>query len=205
MTLATTVIDSADWSLAIPIATAPGETIDFSGTLLTIALTPILGGEPIATADSTAGTLTFVPAAGLVPAYFALDLRVKDRTWRVSRITKVMGDILRHPDPAFPLYIEWLGRVSLTVRPGSNSSGIALPSMAPVLTDAQPYDGRIVATPMLVGPQGAQGPQGIPGSVEDQAWAPRSSPKPVHPLPGSSHTSSVAAPSSPSTRPRART
>lgn len=157
MTLTTSVIDSADWHLAVPLAAQPGEIVDFSGTLLTIALTPILGGEPIATADSDAGTLVFVPAAGNVPAYFALDLRVKDRTWRVGRPTKVVGDILRHPDPAFPLYIEWLGRVSLTVLPGSNSAGIGAPAFAPVLTDAQPYDARIVATPMLIGPQGASG------------------------------------------------
>lgn len=154
MTLRTAVIDVADWHLAIPLKATSG-TLDFSDTLLTIALTPILGGDPIATANSEAGTLTFVPAAGLVPAYFALDLRVKDRTLRVGRPTHVVGDVLRHPDPLMPLYVEWVGRVSLTVLPGSNSTGIATPAFAPVLTDAQPYDARILTAPMVVGPQGA--------------------------------------------------
>ncbi|KAB1079401.1 hypothetical protein [Methylobacterium soli] len=154
MTLRTSVIDTADWRLAIPLQ-APGDPLDFSGTLLTIALTPILGGPPIATADSEAGTLAFMPASGAIPAYFALDLRVKDRTWRISAPTDVVGDVLRHPDPAFPAYIEWLGRVRLKVLPGSNSSGIAAAAgFSPVLIDAQPYDGRIVTAPMAFGPQG---------------------------------------------------
>ena len=41
--LSVAVIASTDWALAIPVTTAPGETVDVSGTLLTIALTPILG------------------------------------------------------------------------------------------------------------------------------------------------------------------
>lgn len=163
--LSTAVIDTSNWHLAIPLQTT-GDSVDFSGTLLTIALTPILGGTPIATADSEAGTLTFVLAAGLVPAYSALDLRVKDRTWRVGRPTHVVGDILRRPDRMMPLHVEWLGRISLTVQPGSSSTGIAAASQAPVLINAQPYDGRIVAAPMLAG---LQGPSGLPPIPSDAA------------------------------------
>jgi hypothetical protein len=52
-----------------------------------------------------------------------------------------------------PERIEWLGRIEFFVEPGSNSSGIATPARAPVLSSGQPYDGRIVTAPMIVGPQ----------------------------------------------------
>jgi hypothetical protein len=50
--------------------------------------------------------------------------------------------------------VEWLGRIELLVLPGSSSEAIALAAQSPVLLDAQPYDGRIVTVPMLIGPQG---------------------------------------------------
>lgn len=156
MSTRTAVIDTADWVLAVPLE-ASGNPLNFSGTSLSIALTPIFGGPPIARAQSADGSLTFVPATADTLAYFAINLRVKDRTWRVARQTAVDGDILRHPDPGNPLYTEWLGRVSLTVAPGSGSTGILTPAQAPVLTDIQPYDGRIVTAPMALGIQGATG------------------------------------------------
>lgn len=159
MTITTAVIDTADWPLAVPLQPAAGRPIDFSGSTLTIALTPIFGGPVVAEASSADGSLTFVPASGAVPAYFALDLPVAGRAWRIGRPTTVAGDILRRPDPDGPA-VEWLGRVTLRVLPGSDSSAIAQAAPAPVLIDAQPYDGRIATAPMLVGPQGARGPIG---------------------------------------------
>lgn len=150
----TSVLDTADWLLAIPVKQASGEAIDFSGTALSLAFTPVFGGEPIATASSTDGSLSFVP--GLNP-YFAVNLPVANRTWRVSAITTVFGDVLRQPDPLNHLLVEWLGREALRVHPGSNSSGIASAASSPVLIPAQPYDGRLVMTPLIVGPQGAPG------------------------------------------------
>ncbi|AWN43178.1 hypothetical protein DK389_25125 [Methylobacterium durans] len=151
------VIDTADWLLAVPIATLPGQDLDLSDTLLTVALTPTLGGAPIATASSEAGTLTFVPATDDVPPYFAIDLRVADRTWRIGRPTVVLGDIKRHPDPGNLARTEWVGRVELKVHPGSDSTGLAGGGYAPVLIPAQPYENRLVTAPLMIGPQGAPG------------------------------------------------
>lgn len=151
----TSVIDSADWLLAVPIAA--GSDLDLSDTPLTVALTPTLGGSPIATASSQNGTLTFVPASGEVGPYFAIDLRVKGRAWRIGRPTVVVGDIKRHPDPGDLDRTEWVGRVELMVHPGSDSSGIAANSFAPVLIPAQPYDARLLTNPVFLGPQGAPG------------------------------------------------
>lgn len=148
---ATAVIDTADILLAQPIAVRPGETIDFSGTALSVDFAPISGGGVVMSASTEDGTLAFV--GGEAP-YFQIDLPVAGRTWRIARPTAVRGDILRRPDPANPAQIEWLGRVDLLVQPGSNSSAIALKAQAPILLDRQPYDGRIVTAPMVVGPQG---------------------------------------------------
>lgn len=158
----TAVIDVADWLLAVPIQPVSGQTVDFSGTALSLALTPTFGGDPIAVASSEDGSLTFVP--GAVP-YFAINLRVADRTWRVSRTTTIFGDILRHPDPTNPDHVEWLGRLTLRVNPGSNSTGIATPATSPVLIPAQPYEGRLVAAPVIVGPQGVPGLAGNGSSL----------------------------------------
>lgn len=151
MTNATAVIDTADILLAQPITVAPGETIDFSGTALSIDFAPIRGGPVVMSASTADGTLAFV--GGATP-YFRIDLPVAGRAWRVARPTAVRGDILRQPDPASPAQIEWLGRIDLIIHPGSDSSGIAGAAQAPVLIPAQPYDGRIVTAPMLIGPQG---------------------------------------------------
>jgi len=149
---ATAVIDTADILLAQPIAVRPGETIDFSGTALSVDFTPIRGGPVVMSASTADGTLAFV--GGDAP-YFRIDLPVAGRTWRVERPTAVRGDILRRPDPMNPAQIEWLGRTELLVLPGSSSAAIALAAQAPVLLDAQPYDGRIATAPMLIGPQGS--------------------------------------------------
>jgi hypothetical protein len=162
----TPVIDTADWLLAVPVQTVAGQTVDFSGTVLSLALTPTFGGDPIAVASSEDGSLTFVP--GAVP-YFAIDLRVADRTWRVSRTTTIFGDILRYPDPANSDHVEWLGRLALRVNPGSNSTGIATPATSPVLIPAQPYEGRLVATPVIVGPQGVPGERGADSTIQETA------------------------------------
>ncbi|KQP67590.1 hypothetical protein ASF52_19035 [Methylobacterium sp. Leaf112] len=149
---ATAVIDTADILLAQPITVAPGETIDFSGTALTVDFASIRGGAVVMSASTADGTLAFV--GGAAP-YFRIDLRVADRTWRIARPTSVRGDILRRPDPMNPAQVEWLGRIELRVLPGSISDAIILPAQSPVLIDAQPYDGRIVTAPMVMGPQGA--------------------------------------------------
>ncbi|TXN33888.1 hypothetical protein [Methylobacterium sp. WL19] len=158
----TAVIDNADWLLAVLIQPVSGQTVDFSGTALFLALTPTFGGDPIAIASSEDGSLTFVPGA---TPYFAIDLRVADRTWRVSRVTSVLGDILRYPDPANPDHVEWLGRLALRVHPGSSSSGIVSEATSPVLIPAQPFEGRLVAAPVIVGPQGVPGLAGNGSSL----------------------------------------
>lgn len=165
----TAVIDVADWLLAVPIQPVAGQAVDFSGTALSLALTPVFGGDPIAVASSADGSLTFV--SGPAP-YFAIDLRVADRTWRVSRVTSVLGDILRQPNSANPDHVEWLGRLALRVHPGSSSSGIASLATSPVLILAQPYEGRLVAEPVIVGPQGVPGPAGANNAIEFAQTAP---------------------------------
>ncbi|WP_407529454.1 hypothetical protein [Methylobacterium oryzisoli] len=154
---ATAVIDTADWPLAIPVRAADGTSVDFSTTPLSIGFRPINGGPVVTSASTAAGTLAFVAATSTVDAYFRLDLRVAARTWTVSAPTAVYGDLKRHPDPQNPASEEWLGRVALTVHPGSDSAGIATAASTPVLLPVQPYDGRIIAAPLLVGPQGAPG------------------------------------------------
>ena len=156
---ATVVIDSADWLLAIPVRATDGSDVDFSATPLSIAFRPINGGSVVCEATTEDGMLEFVAATTMpaVDAYCRVDLRVAARTWTVSAPTAVYGDLKRHPDPLNPLREEWLGRVALTVHPGSDSAGIAAVASTPILLPIQPYDGRIVAAPMLVGPQGAPG------------------------------------------------
>ena len=148
----TSVLDTADWSLAIPLA-SPGP-LDFSGGRLKAAVTTVQGGAPIATATSDDGSLAFVPASGSRAAYFKVDLPVEGRTWRTKTVVSVAADILWYPDPNDPAPADWLGRVFFVVHPGTNSAGIALPAQAPVLIPAQPYEGRIATEPMVVGPQG---------------------------------------------------
>ena len=156
---ATAVIDTADWLLAIPVRAADGTSVDFSATPLSIDFRPINGGPVVCSASTAVGTLAFVAATTMpaVDAYFRLDLRVAARTWTVSAPTAVYGDLKRHPDPLDPAREEWLGRVALTVHPGSDSAGITAVASTPILLPVQPYDGRILAAPLLVGPQGAPG------------------------------------------------
>jgi hypothetical protein len=127
--MTTNVLDCADWLLAQP-AQATG-ALDLSGTPFTLALTSIFGGLPVATASSENETLVFVPAVGSLPAYFAIDMRVADRTWRTPRAVTVRGDTLRQPEPD---RTEWVGRITFVVEPGSGSTGIATAAMAPVLS-----------------------------------------------------------------------
>lgn len=164
---ATAVIDTADILLAQPITVAPGETVDFSGTALSVDFTPIRGGPVVMSASTADGTLAFV--GGATP-YFRIDLPVAGRTWRIERPTAVQGDILRQPDPSNPAQIEWLGRVALLVNPGSNSPALATSDRQGIrLRDVQPYDGRIVTAPMVVGPQGTPGTAGLPPVPADAA------------------------------------
>lgn len=163
----TAVIDSADWLLAVPIKAAAGQGVDFSGTPLSVAFAPAFGGEPVATAQSSDGSLVFVPAAGSVPAHFTIDLPVTDRTWRTDAPVTVVGDILRTPQAG---HTEWLGRVAFVVHPGSASGSVARIGHGPVLLPAQPYDGRVSSAPLIVGPQGAPATgNGLPPLPPDAA------------------------------------
>ncbi len=155
------LLDTADWLVAVPVRQPAGQIIDFSDTLLTIALTPKTGGPSIATLTSEGDGITFIPGAA---PYFAITSYVEDRPWRTSKNTTLIGDILRHPDPARPARTEWLGRIEFDVEPGSNSPGVTAPIRNVVLNPVQPYGGRLIRVPLLVGPQGAPGSQGRPGS-----------------------------------------
>lgn len=155
--LNTSVLDTADWTLAVPLLANDGSSLDFSGTLLTATVAPVFGGDAIATVSSATGTLTFVAASGNLPAYFSVRVPVEGRTWRASRPTKAIADVKRHPDPSHLATEEWLGRLNFMIQPGSDSSGIAVSAYAPVLLDVQPYDGHIASPPMVVGPQGVSG------------------------------------------------
>ena len=165
--MTTTVTDTTDWLLAVPLEAAPGTVLDFAGTRVRIAFAQARGGPPIATADTTDGTLSFVPAANGVPAYFAIDLRVSARELRVAAPLYVFGDLEREPDPLHPERKEWLGRIALCVVPGTGSAAIAQAGLRPVLTPAQPYGGRVAADPLLAGPQGALG--ALPPAPADAA------------------------------------
>lgn len=167
MSNATAVIDTADILLAQPIAARPGESIDFSGTALSVDFEATPGGGVVMAASTSDGTLAFV--GGPAP-YFRIDLPVAGRTWRIARPTAVRGDILRRPDPSDPSKVEWLGRITFTVNPGSGSPAIAQKAQAPVLLDIQPYDGRIVTAPMAVGPQGPSGLPPIPADAATKVY-----------------------------------
>lgn len=152
---ATSVTDTTDWLLAQPIAST-GD-LDLSATLLTATFRPIFGGDIIAEVSSEDGGLVFVPAVGNQPAYFAISVPVKGRTWRIGRPTSVKGDIERKPDPTNPDRVEWLGRIDFNVMPGTSSAGVANAVTNPVLVPAQPYDGRLVVGALYIGPQGTPG------------------------------------------------
>lgn len=152
---ATSVTDTTDWLLAQPIAST-GD-LDLSATLLTATFRPIFGGDIIAEVSSEDGGLVFVPAVGNQPAYFAISVPVKGRTWRIGRRTSVKGDIERRPDPTNPDRVEWLGRIDFNVEPGTSSAGVANAVTSPVLIPAQPYDGRLVVGALYIGPQGLPG------------------------------------------------
>lgn len=156
---ATRVVDTSAWLLTVPLLPATG-TLDFSVGLLTAAFTSTLGGPPIVTASSVDpdNRISFVPATADVAATFLIDLPNDRRTpFTVARPLSVFADIKWHPDPSRPAYNEPVARIELLVEPGTDSTGIATPSGVPVLTPAIYYDERILATPVLVGPQGAPG------------------------------------------------
>lgn len=156
---ATRVVDTSAWLLTVPLLPAAG-ALDFSVGLLTAAFTSALGGLPIVTASSVDpdNRITFVPATGDAAAVFLIDLPNDRRTpFTVQRPLNVFADIKWHPDPSRPTYNESVARLELLVEPGTDSSGIATASGVPVLTPAVYYDERILATPIIVGLQGAPG------------------------------------------------
>jgi hypothetical protein len=156
---ATRVLDTSAWLLSVPLLPAAG-TLDFSVGLLTAAFTSTLGGLPIVTASSVDpdNRITFVPATADAVAKFLIDLPNDRRTpFTVQRPLSVFADIKWHPDPTRPAYNEPVARLELLVEPGTDSPGIATPSGVPVLMPAIYYDERILAAPIIVGPQGVPG------------------------------------------------
>lgn len=155
--MATTVIDTADWSLVVPLKPA----LNLTGSRLTAAMTGQFGGAPAAEIDSDAGSITWTadPTTGLTGALTISVPKVARGAWSaigansLPRPVTLFFDV--HRTVAGSTKDEWLGRSSVLILPGTDSAAVTAQASGfqPVLVAAQPCSGAVLPA-LQTGPQG---------------------------------------------------
>lgn len=162
--MATTVIDTADWALVVPLKPA----LNLTGSQLTATMTGSFGGAPAAVLDSANGSITWTadttgPGGIPLTSYLLISVPEAARNgWAAIGPNGLPGPVTvffdAHRTTTGSTKDEWLGRSSVLVLPGTDAPGVlaAVGGFQAVLTAGQPGGAATLAA-LTVGPQGPAG------------------------------------------------